>query len=177
MSSTPYANLDNAGRYAFHAKVYAFRRVVLGMADTEQSHPGDPDGVWFDPGLVDAAVNRLRSMRMAQTHRPNNDTETHHDARQLLTEYVRQRGADSIDHWCEMQRCSYVDLACECMRSLLIAAERKWRNGMSETHHTSAAQLGVRVVREYAPTAEQMSAGRVALGLEQPLGSSSAATP
>jgi hypothetical protein len=51
-----YASMTTNERLRWHADVYAFRRVFLGVPDSEHTSPCDEKGEWFDPDLVEAAT-------------------------------------------------------------------------------------------------------------------------
>ena len=52
-------DMTNEERWWWHADVYAWRRVYLGIH--ERTSPPDPHGVWFDGVMVDEAEDRLRT--------------------------------------------------------------------------------------------------------------------
>lgn len=56
-----YAELSEAERWDWHARIYAFRRVIMGI--DERSSPTDPDGFWFDQPRVDYETRRLLAKR------------------------------------------------------------------------------------------------------------------
>ena len=62
MSKSPnYALLSVAERWSWHADVYAFRRVVLGISEHDHTSPPDPNGEWFDEKLIAEAQRRLHA--------------------------------------------------------------------------------------------------------------------
>lgn len=60
--------MTEAERWNWHAEVYAFRHVALGFKD-ERTSPCDPEGKWYDEGLVGAAILRLVDKREAAARR------------------------------------------------------------------------------------------------------------
>ena len=57
-ASRSYSSLSTVEKWEWHADVYAFRRVFLGIYDT--TSPCDEHGVWYDASLADAAERRKR---------------------------------------------------------------------------------------------------------------------
>jgi hypothetical protein len=51
---------SDADRWRWHAEVYAFRRVVLGVSYDLRTSPCDLKGEWFDAYLVDEATRRYQ---------------------------------------------------------------------------------------------------------------------
>ena len=56
-----YALLSESERWLWHADVYAFRRIMLGISEHIQSSPADPNGQWFDARLIAEAERRLHA--------------------------------------------------------------------------------------------------------------------
>jgi len=56
--SRSYSTLSIAEKWEWHADVYAFRRVFLGIYDT--TSPPDPTGVWYNADLADVFEKRKR---------------------------------------------------------------------------------------------------------------------
>lgn len=50
-----FARLNEQQKWEWHAEVYAFRRVVLNVPESERTSPCDADGKWFNPHLVGIA--------------------------------------------------------------------------------------------------------------------------
>lgn len=48
IKATGYKSLTDWEKWEWHADVYGFRRVVLGVAVTERTSLCDTDGKWFD---------------------------------------------------------------------------------------------------------------------------------
>lgn len=59
--SKPYASLTVAERWVWHARIYAFRRIVLRVPHAEHTSPVDPQGIWFDEPMIAEAMRRLRA--------------------------------------------------------------------------------------------------------------------
>ena len=52
-----------ADQWNWHAQLYAFRRVHLGVPTDERTSPADPTGDWFNEELVRDAAERLQAKR------------------------------------------------------------------------------------------------------------------
>lgn len=59
----PYSTMSPPERWQWHAEVYAFRRICLGVSADEHTSPCDPDGQWFTDSLVSEAERRMRQRR------------------------------------------------------------------------------------------------------------------
>ena len=54
---------ERADKWAWHAEVYAHRRVFLNAPIDEQTSPADPTGEWFSEVLVRAAAEKMQAKR------------------------------------------------------------------------------------------------------------------
>jgi len=54
---------DRADQWAWHAQLYAFRRVHLGVPSDDHTSPADPTGEWFNEELIRAAAEKLQAKR------------------------------------------------------------------------------------------------------------------
>jgi hypothetical protein len=54
---------ERADKWAWHAEVYAHRRVHLGVPLDEKTSPADPAGEWFNEELIRAAAEKLQAKR------------------------------------------------------------------------------------------------------------------
>lgn len=128
--------LSEPERWQWHAEVYAFRRVYLGTSIEDRVSPCDPDGRWFDAFLVRAAETRMR---------------------ETIARVERERREADRNARAEQQR--RFALAAEWRRS------EAGKAALAGNFRQIGAALGV-TAREYKPTAEQLRAGRAALGLD-----------
>ena len=54
---------DRADQWAWHAQLYAFRRVHLSVPVDDHTSPADPTGEWFNEELIRAAAEKLQAKR------------------------------------------------------------------------------------------------------------------
>ena len=175
--SKPYSELTVPERWTWHAEIYAFRRVAQGVPPEEQTSPCDPSGVWFDAGLVDAAERRMRDKRDADSRERRARRLAHSqpinpaDALPVMDQWAREHGYADLADYQERERLDYVDARANIARSFIAAAVVKSKEAFADPAATdraaALAALGVKA-REYKPTAEQLRAGRIALGIEEP---------
>ena len=71
--SKKYSELTVPEQWEWHARVYAFRRVVLGVSPDVRNSPPDPNGEWFDASAVDDAERRLRDKYAARQREIDKD--------------------------------------------------------------------------------------------------------
>lgn len=161
MSDFDYAKLTTAERWQWHAEVYAFRRVVLGASNDEYTSPCDPDGKWFDNTLVTEAERLLR-----KKHKPRKSQDDVWEARDVENKWAQDRGYNDFENYKASER---LDHAEACRRLILSMPGPKTipraAGGKLADPHAVAAALGIKA-REY--TSDELRAGRIALGLEQP---------
>jgi hypothetical protein len=55
-----FASLTEHQRWEWHADVYAFRRVTLGVSPEERRSPTDHQGKWFNATLIEIAESYYR---------------------------------------------------------------------------------------------------------------------
>jgi hypothetical protein len=163
-----YSKLSVPDRWKWHADVYAFRRVFLGVSRDERTSPCDTDGKWFHEQMVDDAERKLR-INLTANIQARKEAQTKANAiraRELLTKWVKQQGYDDIDTYCFVERVDYTEMCVRYVRSLP-GPRAVWDlpSGKVKDPHELARSLGVKA-REY--TKEELRAGRIALGLEQP---------
>lgn len=170
------SQMNTAELWEWHAGVYAFRRVALGVPQSEQTSPCDPTGVWFNAARVDAAERRLRSKRLAEKEMYEEQRRREEIARgwrsadepssaEVADEWARQRGFADIDEYILAERIDWSEALKRVMHSILAAASMPGDANAKFNPHDAAEALGVKA-REYQPTAEQLKAGRRELGLE-----------
>lgn len=56
-----YATLTEGEKWDWHADVYGFRRVVLGIGADEHTSPCDTSGEWFDERRAQLATDYYRA--------------------------------------------------------------------------------------------------------------------
>lgn len=93
----PYASLTEIEKWEWHADVYAFRRIALGVPVEEVISPCDPDGKWYNDGLVRAAAERLQNKRAAAKRRSSVSDEDRRLGRDYLNRWARERGCRDWD--------------------------------------------------------------------------------
>jgi hypothetical protein len=91
-----YASLSTAEKWQWHAHLYAFRRVYLGVPDHIRTSPCDEGGVWYDEAMVAAEVARVRAVKARKdgTDQPFAFTDEELDER---AEWARVKGYPSWD--------------------------------------------------------------------------------
>lgn len=167
-------------KWKWHAEVYAFRRVFLGVPATLSTSPCDPDGKWFDPHAVDAAEQRLREKHRAETVMYERQRERDEIAkgwrndqrtsRQIVDEWAQARGFTDFRGYVAHGGIDYADALVQVALSALAAGRMPGEPNAKFDPHAVAEALEVKA-REYNPTAEQLAAGREQLirnGLMEP---------
>lgn len=162
--SKPYATLTVPEKWQWHADFYAFRRIVLGVAREDRTSPCDPDGIWFNAGLVDEAERRMRAKRDQDRERRDRQRgdAVAREGRALVEQWVKRAGYLDVETYMACERIDYSEVCMRIIRGNLAA--NRMPNEQND-RPSAAAALGV-ARREFQPTAEQLRAGRVALGLE-----------
>jgi hypothetical protein len=145
----PYSQLSQAEKWEWHADVYAFRCVYLGIV--QMTSPCDPDGAWYNQGLIDAAIARKRREIAERTR-------DQHVASMARDHYARSVGFTS---WSDRHDAIARNMA-------RYAAAEEWRNSQAgqqalKGFQTPAQALGVKA-REWTP--EEMSQARAQLGFD-----------
>jgi hypothetical protein len=98
-AASGYAALSDANRARWHAKVYAFRRVVQGISDDEHASPCDPEGKFYDPVLIAQAEAALK-LRKTRS-RSQRDRELEWEGRYLCMCFAEERGYADWDEYLE----------------------------------------------------------------------------
>lgn len=122
-----YAKLNENERWLWHARYYAFRRVVLGVHEDQVPNPCDPSGKWIDEGLIGAAEKqlaaRLAQQREAQERqKAARDRRLKDEGREIVDRWCRNKGYADAMAYCEATGTDRVDLACDIARELLAAS-------------------------------------------------------
>lgn len=94
-----YAALSEANKARWHARVYAFRRVVQGVSDDEHTTPCDPMGRYYDPVLIAQAEQALR-LRKTRS-RSQRDLELEWEGRYLCMCFAEERGFADWEEYLE----------------------------------------------------------------------------
>ncbi len=147
----PYATLSVPEQWQWHAEIFAFRRVALGVGRDERTSPCDPDGAWFDASLVEEAERRLRNTRAAKQQHRRDDSDVC-DARDIENKWAQQRGYNDFEHYKQMERLDHVDACVRVAKSFIIAASDKWKQQPADQH--AATALGVTAREILAESAE-----------------------
>lgn len=162
-----YSQLSNGEKWVWHAEVYAFRRIVLGVPVEQRTSPCDEDGQWFDEGLIRAAAARLLDKRERGKRRSQraSDAEQIAEGRAIATRWARKQGFDSMDDYVDAERIDWSEALKRVSVSILSAnkvqepSRGRWRG--------TAADLGV-TAKEFNPSPEEMAASRRHLGIDPP---------
>ena len=104
--------------WEWHAGVYAFRRVVLGVSPDEHTSPPDPEGKWFDESLVAEAERRLRNRRAAKFANQRGDDDVWY-ARDIENNWARDRGYRDFEHYKQVERIDHVEACCRVAKSFI----------------------------------------------------------
>ncbi len=169
-------------RWAWHSDVYAFRRVVLGTSPDEKTSPPDPEGKYFDEGLVRAAAQRLvdkRSRgRRARERVRHNDLQR--EGRGIVNAWARSQGFADLDAYAAAKRIDIIE-AYQAYRhspefARVVAKRRAMQIGASEDGEPDYAAvqeiLGLAAAEErkakaFNPSPSEMMGARTELGMEE----------
>ena len=156
-----FGAMTTAEKWAWHAEVYAFRRVVLGVPLDVRTSPCDESGLWFNASLVADAERRMRVKRdgAARSRRGAADARMANDGRLFAEEWAQARGFGDLEAYMLAERITEAEAYMRIVRSVTKAAE----SAAPKRAGSAAEALGVRA---WEPTAEQLRRGRVELGLE-----------
>lgn len=146
------SQMNTAELWHWHAEVYAFRRVVLDAPVDQRTSPCDPGGVWFDAGMVADAERRLRARRAPKQRA--DEEEMQREGRAIANEWARRRGYEDLEHYRLAERIDYTEALVRICRSIL-ASKRMPGEPDAEFDPVPEAKA-----REFAPTADQLRAGR-----------------
>ena len=158
-----------AEKWQWHAEVYAFRRVVLGVSRDVRTSPCDESGQWFNAERVDAAERRLIAKREPPDKRQR-DAQMARDGRAAANAWAQTQGYSDIDAYMHGERLydehGQLDWSVACLRVAvsILKASPNAPNAKFDPHDAAAA-LGVKA-REFNPTPEQMKAARQELGID-----------
>jgi len=166
------SQMNTTELWQWHAEVYAFRRVVLGVSRDVRTSPCDESGQWFNAERVDAAERRLIAKREPPDKRQR-DAQMARDGRAAANAWAQTQGYSDIDAYMHGERLydkhGQLDWSMACLRvalsNLRAASTPNDPNAKFDPH--AAAALGVKA-REYQPTPKQMKAARQELGIEEP---------
>lgn len=155
----PYGELSEAEKWDWHARVYAFRRVILDVPHEDRTSPCDLDGVWFDEPRVEDETRRLIAKRELGRKRRRKlvDTETIGEGRALCNRWAKQN--EFVD-FPAAERAGYKPS--DVVKAIFSAASVRPVKGFG-TLSDLAGSMGVKA-REWTP--EEMAKGRAALGIE-----------
>jgi hypothetical protein len=167
-----YAKLSDQQKWEWHAEVCAFRHVVLDHPIDEAS-PCDPRKEWYSEALVVAVVSRRLAKREAgKRQRTAADHSAMLEGRAAINEWARRRGHADIDAYALAHRIDW--LTAYGIGMAEIVAETVAAKTMKEPRHTRQPLDDIRrdlglPLTDTKPrktwTAEEMAAGRRALGL------------
>jgi hypothetical protein len=103
MRKSGFASLTNLQQWEWHADVYAFRRVVLGVPPDVRVSPPDPEGQWFREDLVERAGTYYREKFVAarERKRKTRSYDLQREGRDIVTKWVQTMGFVSVDDYCE----------------------------------------------------------------------------
>lgn len=155
----------------WHADVYAWRRVRLGVSPEERSSPADPDGQWFVAHMVDAAERLLRqkSEGQAAARTKKRDDASIAEARQVKNAWAQQHGYADFADYRARRELDDVDATCNIARSLIDAAVIKGKEAFAEPANRDPKALLKALgatAKERIYDAEALRQARIALGIE-----------
>ncbi len=152
------SQMNTGELWQWHAEVYAFRRVVLGISRDVQTSPCDEAGQWFNAERVDAAERRLLDQRQS---RRLHDEQMVREGRAAANAWAQARGYLDIDEYVFVERIDWSEALRRVCHSILAS---KSMPGEPDATFDAAA-LGVKA-REFNPSAEQLKAARQELGID-----------
>lgn len=154
------SQMNTAELWQWHAEVYAFRRVVLGVSRDVETSPCDESGVWFNAERVDDAERRLLAKREPPQRRQQ-DEQKIREGRAAANAWAQARGYADIEEYVIAERIDWSEACVRVAQSILAGASMP-----NEPHAKfDAAALDVKA-REFNPTPEQMKAARQELGID-----------
>ena len=148
--SKKFAELTTPERWEWHARVYAFRRVVLGISPDVRTSPPDPNGEWFDPAMVEREERALRNKHAARQREIEKDRE----------ERRKEDDAASAKREAMAAELGYPSFGYMLCIGLVNAVKSAYAHGRGAGKVPTAADLGV-TAREYTP--EEMAKARAEL--------------
>jgi hypothetical protein len=134
--------LADDDRWFWHAYVYGFRRVTLGIR--ERHSPVDPEGKWFAGHLADEAERYYAGRfghRAAAAHKPP----THPDA--IRTDWERIRRDDLTDAEVALALPGIESMAKQALRNTAAAQER-WRKAFAGAPKASGDPRRAREIQQ-----------------------------
>lgn len=170
-----FAKLSEQQKWEWHAEVYAFRHVVMGRVIDEPT-PCDEGGEWYSEALVKAAVDRKRAKRKSGKVTAEAHTATL-EGRAAINGWARRKGYSDVDAyiiakgvgWEDAYRLGMHEIIAEIVASKALKEPRHPRRALDDIRADLGLSARDEPTRPPASwTAEQMAAGRRALGLETP---------
>lgn len=180
--------LSHAEKMDWHGDVYGWRRARLGVSADVQTSPADPEGIWFDGLRANYAENHYRTQAQTQQerlHAANRAKEprlqrvadmrpeaVQADAQAIKDDWARTRGYRDCADYQEQEKLDDVDACCNIACNRLLAAaldkgKRAFNEPPERDRNALLAEMGVTAKAEKIWTAEELRAGRIALGLER----------
>jgi hypothetical protein len=148
-----YSELTVPEQWDWHARDYAFRRVVLGVSPDVRTSPVDPDGKWFDPIAVGDAERDMRNKR------GGHQQEITKERGELAKRFERAR-LDREQIAAEFGYPSFSYMLSIGLQRAVNNARRSASNG------PTAADLGVTAREERINDPEELRKARIQLGIE-----------
>lgn len=140
--------MSEAEKWDWHAEVYAFRRIVLGIADDTRSSPCDPDGVWFDEPRVTMAAAKLRRKLQggAERRRQTEDRTDAPEGRAAVNAWLRRAGFADLESWVAATGRHWTDAYVMCVGEIIARAPNlpdRDRNARGREVRVAAKEMGV----------------------------------
>lgn len=107
----PYAQMDEIERRRWHAGVYAFRKLILGI--DEQTSPCDPEGRMWDADLVaeaEVALAKRKGLHLDWNAAERRSREDQLAGREIVNRWARDRGHADLDAYCAATGRDWIDV-------------------------------------------------------------------
>lgn len=181
-------SLSRDEKFEWHADIYAWRRVRLGVSPDIRASPADAEGEWFDAGRVAYAEGYYRRQDERQQQAVlavRRETErrrqrvadlppaaVQEEALAIKDQWARDHGyLDCVDYQ-EREGLDYEDACSNIARNIIAAGSNERRGAFEEPPdadpHALLKALGVTAREERVYSAEDLRQARIALGLEPP---------
>ena len=120
-----YDTLTTDEKFDWHADIYGWRVVRLGVAEDVRTSPVDPDGKWYNAVRVSYAVEYYRSRTGPHPSvQARNDALTSAEALEIKNRWSRHHGYADFEDYMARERLDWGDASGNVARSLIAASER-----------------------------------------------------
>ena len=122
-----YAELTKPERWVWHSEVYAWRHITLDAPISAGSSPLDPNGEWFNPKMIEGAVDKLleKRHRVKRERAAVRDVEEQRKGRDIVNKWAQARGFLDLDDYCERTDIPWVDAYTEIIEEICATTPHK----------------------------------------------------